>query len=76
MQFDPVPCGLDSRAGCCAGFGVMQFDPHALRLATPHCERGVADAHDERIPPGTRLGEDLDLLAVHEAELEQSTLEG
>src|SRR4029077_11752157 len=54
----------------------MQLDPHALRLTAPQCERGVADAHHEGITTWTRLGEDLDLLAVHEAELEESTLEG
>ena len=53
----------------------MQLNPHALRLATPHSERGVSDPHDERIAAGTRLGEDLDLFAVHETELEEPTLE-
>ena len=53
----------------------MQFDPHALRLAAPQCECGVADAHDEGITTRTRLGEDLDLLAVHETEFKESTLE-
>jgi hypothetical protein len=55
---------------------VVQLDPHALRLATPHCERGVPDPHDERIAAGTGLGEDLDLFTVHETELEKPTLEG
>ena len=54
----------------------MQLNPHALRLATPHSERGVSDPHDERIAAGTCFGEDLDLLAVHKSELEQPTLEG
>jgi len=54
---------------------VVQFDPHALRLAAPQCECGVADAHDEGITTRTRLGEDLDLLAVHETEFKESTLE-
>ena len=54
----------------------MQFDPDALRLAAPESERGVADAHDKGIPPGTRLGKDLDPFAVDEAELEQTPLEG
>jgi len=35
----------------------------------------VTDAHDKGIAAGTRLGEDLDLLAVHEAELEETPLE-
>jgi hypothetical protein len=35
----------------------------------------MADAHYKRIAPRARLGKDLDLLSVHEAELEQSPLE-
>ena len=53
----------------------MQLNPHALRLATPHSERGVSDPHDERIAAGTRLGEDLNVLAVHEAQLKETPLE-
>jgi hypothetical protein len=54
---------------------VVQFDPHALRLTAPQCERGVTDAYDEGIATGSRLGEDLNLLSMHEAELEQPALE-
>jgi hypothetical protein len=53
----------------------MQFDPHALRLTPPQSDRGVPYAHDKGIPAGARLGEDLDLLAVHETELEETPLE-
>jgi hypothetical protein len=35
----------------------------------------VADAHDERITAGARLGEDLHVLPSHEAELEEPALE-
>jgi len=35
----------------------------------------VADAHDEGIAPRARLRENLDLLTVHETELEQPALE-
>jgi hypothetical protein len=35
----------------------------------------MADAHYKRIAPRARLGKDLDLLSVHEAELEQPPLE-
>jgi hypothetical protein len=53
----------------------MKFYPHALRLAAAQGERRVSDAHDERVTSRARLGEDLDLLTVHEAELEESALE-
>jgi hypothetical protein len=35
----------------------------------------VAYSYDEGVTTGARLGEDLDLLAVHESKLEESTLE-
>jgi hypothetical protein len=35
----------------------------------------VTYAYDEGVTPRARLGEDLDLLAVNESELEQSPLE-
>jgi hypothetical protein len=35
----------------------------------------MTDAHDEGVATGPRLGEDLDLLSMHEAELEQPALE-
>jgi len=54
---------------------VMQLDPHALRLAASQGERGVADSYDEGVTSRARLGEDLDLLTVHESELEETTLE-
>jgi hypothetical protein len=54
---------------------VLQLDPYAPRLAAAQCERRVADAHDEGVTSRARLGEDLDLLAVHEPELEESALE-
>jgi hypothetical protein len=38
-------------------------------------ERGVTDPHHERITPGARFREDLNLLAVYEAKLEQPPLE-
>jgi hypothetical protein len=53
----------------------MQLDPHPLRLAPSQCERGMADAYDEGVAAGPRLGEDLDLFAMHEAELEEPALE-
>src|SRR5215469_3255269 len=54
----------------------MQLDPHALSFAPPQGERRVADTHHEGVTSGPRLGEDLDLLAVHETQLEETTLEG
>ena len=38
-------------------------------------ERRLTDTHHERITPGAGLSEDLHLLAVHEAELEEPALE-
>ena len=35
----------------------------------------MAYSYDEGVTPRARLGEDLDLLAVHESKLEESTLE-
>jgi hypothetical protein len=55
---------------------VLQLYPHALGFAPPQGKRRVADTHDEGVTSGARLGEDLDLLAMHETELEESTLEG
>ena len=52
----------------------MQFDPHALCLAAPERERGMTYSYDEGVTPRARLGEDLDVLAVHESKLEQSAL--
>jgi hypothetical protein len=54
---------------------VVQFYPHALHLTPAQREGGVPDAHHERIAARTRLGQDLDVLAVHETELEQPPLE-
>jgi hypothetical protein len=53
----------------------MQLDQHVLRFAPSQRQRRVTDAHHEGITPGTRLGQDLDLFAVDESELEQSPLE-
>jgi hypothetical protein len=53
---------------------VVQLDPHALRFTAPQRESGVADAHDEGVTPGPCLGEDLDLLTMNEAELEEPPL--
>ena len=54
----------------------MQLYQHALGFASPQGEGGVADTYDEGVTSGTRLGHDLDLLAVHETELEESTFKG
>jgi hypothetical protein len=53
----------------------VQLDPDVLGFPTAQRECRVADAHHEGIAPGTRLGQDFDVLAVHEAELEQPPLE-
>jgi hypothetical protein len=54
----------------------MQLYQDALGFASPQGERGVADTHDEGVTTRARLGQDLDLLAVHETELEEATFEG
>jgi len=53
----------------------MQLYPHALSFAAPQRESGVADAYDERVPTRACFGEDLYLLTIHEAKLEQAPLE-
>jgi hypothetical protein len=53
----------------------MQLYQHVLRFAPAHGERRVTDPHHERITPRARFGQDLDLLAMDESELEQSPLE-
>lgn len=53
----------------------MQVNPHALGFAPAQRQRGLTDAHDERVTPGASLRHDLDLLTLHEAELEQPPLE-
>jgi hypothetical protein len=53
----------------------VQFDVDALGLAPAQGERRMTDAHDERITAGTCLGEYLDVLSAHEAELEEPPLE-
>src|SRR6266853_1693075 len=75
LQFYPI-CGASYlRLGWGARSGVLQFYPHALRLTPAQRKRRVTDAHYERITPRARLGEDFDLLAAHEAELEQPALQ-
>jgi hypothetical protein len=54
---------------------VQNFDPDVLRFTAAQRECRVSDAHHERVAPGSRLGEDFHLLAVHEPELEQTALE-
>ena len=54
---------------------MVQLNPHALRLASPQRERGMTYSYDEGVTPGARLGEDLDVLAAYEAELEKPALE-
>jgi len=75
VQVDPICSVSYLRLGRCVGARVVQVDPYALRLTAPQCERGVTDAYDEGIATGPRLGEDLHLLTMHEAELEQPPLE-
>jgi hypothetical protein len=75
IQLNPVCGGLHLRLGWCSGSGVIQLYPNALRLAAPQCDRGVTDAHDKGVASRARLGEDLDLLAVNETELEETPLE-
>jgi hypothetical protein len=53
----------------------VQFDVDALDLAPAQGQRRVADAYDEGITAGARLGEYLDLFPAHEAELEEPSLE-
>jgi len=53
----------------------MQLDEHVLDFAPAQGECRVTDTHHERIMPGTCFGQDLDLLAMDEAELEQSPFE-
>ena len=70
-----LQAGAMRRAGLCGARAVLQLHPDALRLAPAQRERRVPHAHHEGIAPGTGLGEDLDVLAAHEAELEQPPLE-
>ena len=53
----------------------MQLDPDALGFAPAQGERRMANTHHEGIAPGARLGENLDVLPAHEAELEEPALE-
>ena len=64
MQFDPIRWGAH-----------VQLYPNVLRFMPSQRECGVTHTYHEGISSGTRLGEDLDLLAVNETELEESPLE-
>ena len=61
------------RSRRCAGL----HDLHVNRvsLPAPQGEGGVADPDDERIAPGSGLGEHLEFLARNKAELEQTSLQ-
>ena len=59
----------------CDGCRGGELHPHALNLAAAQGEGGMTDAHDERIAPRARLGQDLHRLAGDEAEFQQAPLE-
>lgn len=54
---------------------MLQLHAHALGLATSQRQCRVPHAHHEGIAPGARLRQDFDVLAGHEAQLEEPPLE-